>query len=102
MGRRVPLKRRPRRVAAQSQSRLVFLPWILHRVLRNGDPADSELIAVIHSRRAAQRQQQHGGNAGLRFSDASRNPRLIVIAQAPSWASRRRARRLHSQLPVSR
>jgi hypothetical protein len=33
MGRRVPLKRRPRRVAAQSQSRLVFLPWILHRVL---------------------------------------------------------------------
>ena len=51
--------------------------------MRDSHSADADLVAVIHCRRAAQRQQQHCGNARLRFADARRDTRLVVISQNP-------------------
>jgi hypothetical protein len=85
--------------------------------LRDSHSADAELVAVIHCRRAAQRQQQHGGNARLRFADARRDTRLIVVSQNPvrpaaGWqsafvvrhqlADRRRGPRRMKQLEIER
>ncbi len=79
----VPLHRRAGGIAAKAEPGFVLLPR--HPAPRGLQRrrAQDRFIAVIHGRRAAQRQQEHGRDARLCSADAGGDARLIVIAQHP-------------------
>jgi hypothetical protein len=51
------------------------------RARADRDVAHPELVPVVQRRRAAQRQQQHGGDARLCGADAARDARPVVVAE---------------------
>ena len=59
-----------------------------------GDLQHAEFVAVIERRRAAQGQQQHGGDTRLLAADPARDPRPVVIAEHPVRPCALRQRRL--------
>src|SRR5205085_11874975 len=67
----IPLHRRAAAVAAYTDARYVLLEGIAHVLGRDRELMHADLVAVIECRRAAQCQQQHGGDAGLLRSDAA-------------------------------
>ena len=88
----VPLHRRALRVAAEAEAGLVLLPRVLHaRRAGSSTWPHADLVAVVEGRRAAQRQQQHGGDP--RLGRRRRGPRCAAGrgCRAPSSASRPRA-----------
>ena len=93
-GRCIPLHRRAGAVAPEALSRNIFFERILHAFGRDCDLLHSDLVAVVQRRGAAQRQQQHRGDAGLVDADAAGDPRLVMIAENPIGPAAARERRL--------
>ena len=55
---------------------------------------EADLVAVIHRRRAPEGEEQHGGDARLRFADPGRDARLVVVAEHPVGPAAARQRLL--------
>ena len=94
MRRVVPGHRRAHRVAAEAEARHPLLPRVAHQRRRDRHVGEAELLALVEGRRAAQRQQQHGGDAGLGRADAAGDAAAVVVAEHPVRPGACRQRRL--------
>ena len=71
------------RVAAEAEARLAQLARITYAIAWYRRVVEAELIAVVHGRRAAQREEQHGGDARLLLAKPSGDAWPVMVAQNP-------------------
>src|SRR5438105_4982988 len=71
------------RVAAEAKAGLAQLARIAYAIAWNRRVVEAEFVAVVHGRRAAQREEQQGGDAGLLLAKPSRDAWPVMVAQNP-------------------
>src|SRR4029453_13138490 len=81
----VPLHWRAAAVSAEAVLQHILPDRVADALAWDRNVLHSNFVAVIDGRRAAQCQQQHRSNAGLRSADATRDARPVVIAEHPVW-----------------
>src|SRR6185295_12700829 len=71
------------RVAAEAEVRFAQFARITYPVRRDRHVFEAELITVVYGRRAAQRQEQNGGDARLLLAKPRGDARPVMVAQNP-------------------